>query len=196
MNGKTEKVLKMKKQAIMLAALIGAASAQAQQPGEPIYMTTAAGVSHLNLDCTGTTSCDASDAGAKLVGGYQFGNGLSFEVGYVGFGKFRATDGALGLTVQPAAFLLGGAYALPLSTDWRLNLRLGAAHVKTRIRAVSGTLSGKGSEGKVKVYAGVGLAYAISNTVKIELGADSTQSEYAGEKGSLRLISLGATYSF
>ena len=133
----------MKKHAFILATLIGAASAQAQaQANEPIYMTTAAGASHLNLDCTGATSCDASDVGAKLVGGYQFGNGLSFELGYIAFGKFRATDGALGLTVKPTAFLLGGAYALPLGTDWGLNLRLGAAQVKTKISAVSGSLSG------------------------------------------------------
>lgn len=187
----------MNKHAIVLAALIAAASAQAQtQAPEPVYMTTAAGASHMNLDCTGATSCDASDVGAKLVGGYQFGNGLSLELGYIAFGKFRAADGALGLTVKPTAFLLGGAYALPLSTDWGLNLRLGAAHVKTKISAVAGSLSGKDSESKVKVYAGVGLNYAVSKTVKIELGADSTQAEYAGEKGSIRLISLGATFSF
>lgn len=187
----------MNKQAIVLAALIGAASVQAQtQTQEPIYITTAAGATHLNLDCTGTTSCDARDTGAKLVGGYQFGNGLSFEIGYIAFGKFRAADGPLAITVKPTAFLLGAAYALPLSTDWGLNLRLGAAQVKTKISAVSGTLSGKDSESKVKAYAGVGLTYAISQTVKLELGADSTQSEYAGEKGNLRLVSVAATYSF
>lgn len=188
-------VLKMKKHAFVLAALIGAASAQAQTTA-PVYMTNAVGATHLNLDCAGTTSCDASDVGAKLVGGYQFGNGLSFEIGYIAFGKFRAADGVLGITVKPTAFLLGGAYALPLSTDWGLNVRLGAAHVRTKVSAVSGSLSGKDSESKVKVYAGVGLTYAITKTVKIELGADSTQAEYAGEKGSIRLISLGATFSF
>lgn len=40
------------------------------------------------------------------------------------------------------------------------------------------------------------LTYAISKTVKFELGVDSTQAEFAGEKGTLRLISLGATFAF
>ncbi|WP_457419588.1 outer membrane beta-barrel protein [Roseateles sp. P5_E7] len=187
----------MKKHAFALAALIAAACAQAQtQTPAPIYMTTAAGASHLNLDCTGATSCDASDVGAKLVGGYQFGNGLSLELAYIAFGKFRAADGALGLSVKPTAFLMGGAYALPLSSDWGLNLRLGAAQVKTKVTAVAGSVSGNDSESKVKVYVGAGLSYAVSKTLKIELGADSTEAEYAGEKGSLRLISLGATFSF
>ena len=187
----------MKKHAFVLAALIAAASVQAQtQTPEPIYMTTAAGATHLNLDCTGATSCAAGDTGAKLVGGYQFGNGLSLELGYIAFGKFRAADGTLGLSVKPTAFLVGGAYALPLSSDWGMNLRLGAAHVKTKVTAVSGSLSGNDSESKVKVYAGLGLNYAVSKTIKIELGVDSTESEYAGEKGSIRLVSLGATFSF
>jgi OmpA-OmpF porin, OOP family len=187
----------MKKHAIVLAALIGAASAQAQAQSEaPVYMTNAVGATHLNLDCAGATSCDTRDVGVKLVGGYRFGNGLSLELGYVSFGEFRAADATLGLSVKPTALLLGGAYALPLGTDWGLNLRLGAAHVKTKIRAVSGTLSGADSARKVKVYAGVGLNYAISKTIKIELGADSTEAEYAGEKGSIRMISLGATFSF
>ena len=42
----------------------------------------------------------------------------------------------------------------------------------------------------------MGLNYAITKTIKIELAADSTESEYAGEKGSIRLVTLGATFSF
>lgn len=189
----------MKKQAIVLAALLAAnaAQAQVQAPTQPhVYVAVAAGASHLATDCTGTTSCDASDTGAKLVGGYDFGNGFSLEAGYISFGKFRAADGALTLTAKPTAFTLGGAYALPLGSDWGMNFRLGVAQVKTKLSAVSGALAGSDSESKAKVYAGLGLTYAVSKTVKLELGIDSTQAEYAGEKGSLRLISLGASFAF
>lgn len=181
----------MKKQAIILAALIGAASAQAQ-----VYGTVAAGASHLNVDCTGTTACDASGSGAKIVGGYAFGNGFSLEAGYVSFGKFRAADATASLEAKPSAFTLGGAFALPLGNDWGLNLRLGVAQVKTKVSAVVGTLSGSDSESKAKLYAGLGVTYAISQAVKLELGVDTTQAEYAGEKGNLRLVTLGATFAF
>jgi len=187
----------MKKHAFILAALIGAASAHAQvRSEEPVYLTVAGGTSHLNLDCTGATTCDSGDTGVKLVGGYEFGNGLSLELGYLSFGKFRAADGVLGLTVKPTAFVLGAAYALPLGTSWGLNVRLGAAHVKTKISAVSGSLTGKDSESKVKVYAGAGVTYAVSKTVKLELGADSTEAQYAGEKGTIRMFTVGATFAF
>ena len=45
----------MKKQAIILAGLIGAATAQALTEA-PVYMTNAVGTTHLNLDCAGATS--------------------------------------------------------------------------------------------------------------------------------------------
>jgi len=191
------KFSKMNKQAIVLAALIGAASAQVQaQATEPLYVTVAGGVSKLNLDCAGTTSCDASDTGLKLVGGYQFGNGLSVELGYLSFGKFRAADGQLGITVKPTAITLGGAFALPLGTDWGFNFRLGLAQVKTKVSAVSGTLTGNANESKAKTYVGAGITYAVSKTVKLEFGADATEAQFAGEKGTLRQFSLGATFAF
>jgi OOP family OmpA-OmpF porin len=183
----------MKKQAILLAALIGAASAHAEAQ---FYGTVAAGASHLNVDCTGASTCDTSDTGARIVGGYDFGNGFSLEAGYLSFGKFRAADSTVAVSVKPTAFTLGGAYALPLGTDWGMNIRLGIAQVKTKVGAVSGTLSGSDSQTKGKAYAGLGVTYAVSKTVKFELGMDSTQAEFAGEKGTLRLISLGATFAF
>lgn len=186
----------MKKQAIILAALIGAASAQAQS-NESFYVTAAAGSTHLNVDCAGTTSCDASDTGGKLVGGYKFGNGFSVELGYVSFGKFKFADSTQSLTLKPTAITLGGAYALPLNSDWGLNFRLGVAQVKTKGDAtIVGQGSGSLSESKAKVYAGVGVTYAITPAVKLELGVDSTNAEIVGEKGAVRLISLGATFAF
>ena len=186
----------MKKQAIILAALIGAASAQAQS-GEQFYVTAAAGSTHLNADCSGTSSCDNTANGGRLVGGYKFGNGFSVELGYIGFGSFKSTIGAGNFAIKPTAITLGGAFALPLNTDWGLNLRLGVAQVKTKVEGtVVGLGSGSTSESKAKVYAGVGVTYAISPTVKLELAADSSNAEIDGAKGAVRLISLGATFAF
>ncbi len=186
----------MKKQAIILAALIGAASAQAQS-GDKFYVTGAVGTTHLNIDCAGTTSCDSSDTGGKLVGGYKFGNGFSVELGYASFGKFSQSVGTLNYSLKPTAFTLGGAYALPLNTNWGLNLRLGVAQVKTKLDAsLAGVGSGSASESNTKVYAGVGLTYAIAPAIKLELGVDSTETEIGGQKGSTQLVSLGATFAF
>src|SRR5262249_3193009 len=95
-NEKTRESSPMKKQAILLAALIGAASAHAEAQ---FYGTVAVGASHLNVDCTGASTCDTSDTGARIVGGYDFGNGFSLEAGYLSFGKFRAADSTVAVSV-------------------------------------------------------------------------------------------------
>lgn len=184
----------MKKHAIVLAALLAAAAAHAAEP--QTYVSVAAGASHINLDCTGATTCDTSDTGGKLAVGYEFGNGFSVEAGYMSFGKFKGADGTMSVSLKPTAFTVGGAFALPLNTDWGMNVRLGLAQVKTKASATVGTLSGSDSQSKAKVYAGLGLTYAISKAVKLELGFDSTEAQFAGEKGTLRLISLGASFAF
>lgn len=181
----------MKKQAIALAALLCAAAAQAQ-----VYGTVAGGASHINADCVGATSCDKTGTGIKLVGGYGFGNGFSLEAGYMTFGKVAASNSSSSLTLKPTAFTFGGAYALPMGSDWGLNVRLGVAQVKTKVNATLGSASGSDSESKANVYAGLGLTYAVSKDVKLELGIDSTTAHYAGESGSVRLLSLGATFAF
>jgi len=184
----------MKKHAIALAALLAATAVHAAEP--QVYVSAAAGATHINLDCTGTTSCDNSDTGGKLAVGYAFGNGFSVEAGYMSFGKFRGADNTASVSLKPTAFTLGGAYALPLNTDWGLNVRLGLAQVKTQASATIGTLSGSDSQSKAKAYAGIGLTYAVSKNVKLELGFDSTEAQYASAKGTLRLISLGASFAF
>jgi OOP family OmpA-OmpF porin len=181
----------MKKYAFVLTGLMAATAAQAQ-----FYGTVAGGASQINLDCAGTTSCDNKGTGFKLVGGYEFGNGFSLEAGYVSFGKFNAAVDGIGLTAKPTAFLLGGAFALPFNESWGLNARLGVAQVKTKIDARVGAASGSTSDSNAKAYAGLGLTYALSKTVKFELGVDSTQAEFEGEKGTVRLVSLGATFAF
>jgi OmpA-OmpF porin, OOP family len=181
----------MKKQAIILAALIGATSAQAQ-----VYGTVAGGSASIDVECAGTINCDTSDTGVKLVAGYNIGSGFSIEGGYISFGKARASLGASSETIKPTAFILGGAYALPFSPEWGMNVRLGLAQVKTKGIEVSSTQSVSTSESQASLYAGVGVTYAVSKTIKLELGVDSTQAEYAGDKGTVRLFSLGATFAF
>lgn len=185
----------MKKYALVIAAALAAGAAQADEPARA-YLTVAGGSTHLNLDCDGATSCDKTDTGGKIVGGYSFGNGFSLEAGYWSLGKARGSDGTLSATIKPTAFTLGGAFSLPLSSEWGMNFRLGAAQVKAKVDGTIGAVTVSTSENNTKVYAGVGLTYTISPAVKLELGVDSTQLEFGGGKGTLRLVSVGATFAF
>jgi opacity protein-like surface antigen len=185
----------MKKYAHALAAALLAGAAHADQPAYA-YVGIAGGASHISVDCTGATSCDKTDTGGKFTAGYNFGNGFGLEGAYVSFGKAQGSDGLSSATLKPTAFMLGGVFSLPLSNEWGVNLRLGAAQVKTKVDARQGSLTGSRSETKTKAYAGVGLTYAVSPSVKLELAVDSTQGQFADEKGTIRLITAGATFAF
>lgn len=185
----------MKKYALVIAAALAASAAHADQPAHA-YVGLAAGTTHMSIDCTGATSCDKTDTGGKLVGGYNFGNGFGLEAGYVSFGKGRGADAISTATIKPTAITLGGVFALPLDNEWGMNFRLGAARVKTKVDATFGTARATESQTRTKAYAGIGLTYAVSQAVKLELAIDSTQGQLNEEKGTLRLISVGATFAF
>lgn len=187
----------MKQKSVLLAVTLIAAAAAAQaQEASPFYGAAAIGSARLNVDCSGTSSCDATDTGAKLTAGYALGQGLSVEASYLSFGKFRAAEGGTALSAKPTAFALALAYEAPLGSDWALVGRLGVAQVRTKISARVGNVGGSDSDSRAKLYAGVGLSYAISPAVKLELGVDATKASYAGETGNLRLVSLGAKFAF
>lgn len=70
----------MKKSLLALAtaaALVSGTAANAQG-----YVGGGVGVGNIDVDCTGLTSCDKSNVGYKVYGGYQFGGGWAAELGY------------------------------------------------------------------------------------------------------------------
>ncbi len=72
----------MKKIAVagLLTALMAGASAQ-------VYVGGTVGVSQLELDCEGATTCDDTGSGSKIYGGYKITPNVSIEAGYINFGK-------------------------------------------------------------------------------------------------------------
>ncbi|HEY8879155.1 MAG TPA: outer membrane beta-barrel protein [Roseateles sp.] len=193
----------MRKIAISLAALALAATAQAQT-SRPLSTTEAAhsygllslGQGHLNADCSGLQTCDRNAFGGKAVFGYGFGNGFSLEGGYTHFGKFRASDGAVGLSVKPEALHFGGAYTANLTPEWGLTGRLGVARVRTKLNAEVGALSGSDSESRTQPIAGLAVNYALTPSTRLELGVDATRAQIQGERQNVRLVSLGARMAF
>lgn len=175
---------------IVLAALVATAAGGAFAQ---TYLGATVGATHLNADCTGTSSCDNDDTGYKLYGGYKFTPNFAAEAGYISFGKAKATVGASNLEIETHAILL----ALAARGDFMPNLsgvaRLGIANVDTKA-TVAGV--GSTSETKAKAYFGLGLEYAFTKNLKGVVDADFTDSEVAGSTGAVRMLSIGAQYNF
>ena len=157
------------------------------------YVGVASGTSKMDLDCAGAAVCDESGSAAKLVGGYEFSPGWAGELGFVDFGKTKAADSGVSVSIKAQAVTFGVAYQAQFNPQWGLNLRLGAAQVRAK-----GSVAGLGSvtDTTTKPYVGVGLNYALSPKVRIELGADFTKGEIEGAKADVHAVTLGAKFSF
>jgi OOP family OmpA-OmpF porin len=174
-----------------IAALMFSTGAMAQS-----YLSVAAGQGHQELDCTGATSCDSTGTALKVVGGYTFGQGVSLEVGYLDFGKIKASNGMLSVEIKSSALTLGGAYKLAFTPDFAGHLRLGVASMKAEAKATTFFGNFNDSETKAKLYYGLGLSYAFSNAVSAEIGADFSQAELQGDKADVRAVTAGLRFTF
>ncbi|URI06610.1 outer membrane beta-barrel protein [Aquincola tertiaricarbonis] len=184
----------MKKTAIAiatLAAALGAANASAQA-----YIGGGVSATRINVDCDGIQSCDKSDTGGKLYGGWGFGNGLSAELGYITFGKATASDSGASLDVKVHGFTVAAAYRAPIASSWGLTGRLGLASLKTKLSASAGGLSASDDERHTAPYFGVAADYAFTPALKLELSADFSRAKYDGEKAAVRSLGLGLRYDF
>jgi OmpA-OmpF porin, OOP family len=183
---------------IVLASLLAVASLGAQAQA---YIGGGLGMSEVNLDCGGTTSCDKSDTGYKIYAGYKLNPMLALEAGYIDFGKakFSGYEGPLFVTgdIKSHGFTFAAAIRGNFTPALSGVGRLGVAQVDTK---VSGTVVGFGSgstaESKAELYFGLGLEYAFTKNIKGVVSADFSQGEVGGESGSVRLIGAGVQYDF
>lgn len=183
--------------AASLAMLAASASAQ-------VYVGGNFGATHLNVDATGTTSHDDSGTGYKLFGGYSFNPNVAVELGYIDFGKAKATSysqyvGILNSEVKSSGAYFAAALRGNLSHDFTGVARLGLVSMKSKIDVARGsagyTSSATGDEARALL--GLALEYSITKNFKVSADADfSTSAEIGGESGSVRMLSIGAQYSF
>lgn len=176
---------------VALAALAFSAAASAQG-----YVVVSAGSSTLDVDCTGTTSCDDSGNGFKLLGGYKFQPNMAAEFVYFDFGKATASVGAANAEIKNSAFGGGLAYHQSIGANWPFVARLGIAQVKTTISGSVPGFSASDSESNIALYGGLGIGYRLSPAVSIDGTWDFSKSKYGDDSGNLSVISVGFTFWF
>jgi len=182
-----------------LAALAGAPAIAAPQG----YVTVGVGSSKVDIDCTGTNSCDNTDTAAKVVAGWEFARDVAAEVSYNYLGQAKANLTVLG---EDFDVKIKGDY-VGLGLAWRPQfgatafgavVRTGVAFVNTRSEVVD---AGSISHSSTHPYFGLGLTYAIDKNWGVELAWDRTRvSTDDGEGGDADATSdtftLAGTYHF
>ncbi len=179
---------------LLCAALAPSAFAQA-------YVGASAGQVRVNVDCTGTDTCDKSDTAYKVFGGYMFVPYVGIEGAYYNQGKLHqtATDPTLGQVSGDwkgdgwGLFALG---AVPLG-DWSLFGKLGAVSSKIKVEATSSTLgSASRSERHTNLGWGLGAGYAFTKNLHGRLEFEQVKVKFQEEKRNANLYTLGIAYMF
>lgn len=175
------------------AALVLSAAASAEN-----YIGATVGPSHIEIDCGLGTQCDDGDTGFKLYGGFDISRnasvpGLALEVAYIDFGKAHVSAPFIGDTqsIEVSALTFGAAIHPKFTPTLSGVGRLGVAYVDGKSTGWQAS-----SSSKLKVYAGLGLEFALNKQFKLVGAADFTSYDTGRQSGSAHLLSIGATYGF
>lgn len=178
--------------ASLLLLATGAASAQ-------LYVGASAGGSRFDDDFAcppAAAKCDRNDTGARIYAGFRFRPEWALEVGAHDFGKRQVSDAATGHRIGKAelrGYHLVLASHLSAGAPWYLNTRLGVARNRVEVEGPGGAGDDRR---KTAVYFGIGAAYQMSRALALRLDLDTTQGEYAGDKGRAYLYTAGLELEF
>lgn len=181
----------MKRSLLTLAILLASSTAMAQG-----YIGGTYGLTKQSVDCSGTTSCDTSDSGFKLYGGYKFNHLGAIELGYADYGTVRANVGAVSARYSTTAVMLGGAVFVPVAPKLTGIGRLGIAWSDVSTSGSFGPFLATDSETHTNPYFGLGLALALTPKLSLTGSYDFSRVKYNGEKSSTSLLGLGLSLSF
>lgn len=183
--------------AVALTGMAFSASALAQG-----YVGVSAGRSRIDLDCAGTTSCDRTDTGAKIFGGYMFMPNFGAEIAYYDLGKAEVTgvDSTLGTvsgSLRGKSFGVFGVAAAPFG-PFSVFGKLGAVSTKAEVEASSTSLGlgGSDSERHTNVGWGLGASYEFTNNIGVRAEFERMRVEFADDKDDVDLITVGVHYRF
>lgn len=185
--------------ACALAALACAPAIAAPQG----YVTVGVGSSKVDLDCTGTNSCDNTDTAAKVVAGWEFAKDVAAEVSYnyLGQAKFNATvsEGTFDFKIKSDYVGLGLAWRPQFGQSaFGAVVRTGVAFVNTRAEVVD---LGSVSHSSTHPYFGLGVTYAIDRNWGVELSWDRTRASLDDGSGgdddaTVDAFTVAGTYHF
>lgn len=147
--------------------------------------------------------------GFKLNGGYQFNPYVALEGGYFDLGKFGYTantanpvpGGSLTGDMRVRGLNLDLVGTLPLTGKLSALGRVGVnyARVNDRFSSTGGVPVGvpTASKSEANVKYGVGLNYAVSETLAMRLELERYRvNDAIGNKGDIDMVSVGLVYRF
>ncbi|HET7772203.1 MAG TPA: outer membrane beta-barrel protein [Burkholderiaceae bacterium] len=183
-------------------AFAGVAGNASAKDADPWYAGVDLGAGRVNIDCSGTTSCDKTGTTSRLTIGKRLNETFSLEGSYVDFRGVKASVnqppfGAINGKFKSTGIEVAGLAHTPEMNGLSGYAKLGVASMKTTgTVSVPGLGSDSVSERKTTPVVGVGVNYALSPQLGLTAGYDWRRLSLDGEKEAAHSFTVGARYRF
>jgi hypothetical protein len=165
-----------------------------------IEIGISAGVDRGRVDCVASFACDRSSSHVKLSAAYRLTPSWSVEAIYLHAGRFQGGDTTplgtqFGGTFRVDGVGLSAGYRWTFAPSWSLTGRAGVASVRTRFEYADGRADNV-SRTLLQPLVGIGIAYAITPSLRVGIDYDATRFKVHTTRGPLNLLGLAAQFSF
>jgi OmpA-OmpF porin, OOP family len=190
-----------------LSAAIGLAASPmvlAQQP-QGVYLGGAFGQSKLNDGCNdvrgafapfgGTlASCDETDTGWKIYGGYQVNRHFAIEASYINWGELAGNGTLVGIPVtvtgEATSFGIAAMGILPLNERFSLFGKAGVLSTDVKVTIAGGGITSSDDDDSTELHIGVGGLFNFGRGWAVRAEWERAQDS------KLDLLSIGVQYRF
>ncbi len=180
----------------MVLAVMSSLSAPVFAEG---YAQISGGVTNWEFSCDDVEgfSCDDTDTGFKLLGGWKFHKNFAVELAYLNFGAAtESLDGEELAQVSSEGVAANMVAHWDFQSNLFLRVWLGAAYLRTEAEVQDLGQTFDFSESDVAPIFGAGLGYSFSDRFAVELAYDRTESQIFDVNLDNSMTSLGFRFKF
>jgi hypothetical protein len=179
----------------LAAALVGTGAVAGE-----LSLGVSAGADQGRVDCVASFPCDHRSSHVKLYAGYEVAPAIDVQLAFFDAGRFRGGDTtplgtAFGGTFKVSGIGVTAGYRWAITPGWSLAARAGLASVRTRFDYAN-PVWGSASKTTAQPWFGVGIAYAISPTLRLGVDYDMTRFKVHTTQGRLQMLGVAAQFSF
>lgn len=182
---------------ITMAALLTASGIMTSTAFAQAYVGVSGGLSRWDVDCSGASSCDKSDTGFKIFGGYNLNPSFAIEGAYVDLGKATASGFGVSADAQGSGFEIAGVIKAPFTREFTGFAKLGVASMKGEVSGSGFGISTSDSKTSTQFVGGLGISYALSKEMALRGEWENRRFDLPGDdKATVNTYTVGLQLNF
>ena len=182
---------------IILAALLMSSGYAFAAPGA--YVGVNVGSTEHKVSMDGQSDTETTN-GAKLYAGYQINPAFGIEVGYVNFGKLKATEEGVGVSFKPTSIYAALTGTMAVSPALNVFGKVGASRNDTTFTVSFEGESVSADKNASSAVIGFGAQYKFSENLSVVAEYENfgklAKFEEEGINFKATMISVGLRYAF